>query len=27
VEYFPGSFQAWTAHDLPVEESKQPAAV
>ena len=27
VEYFPGSFQAWTAHDLPVEESKQIVAV
>lgn len=23
VEYFPGSFQAWTARELPVQESKQ----
>lgn len=27
VEYFPGSFQAWTAHRLPVEESKEFVAI
>jgi len=27
VEYFPGSFQAWTARRLPVEEWRQPAVV
>jgi hydroxyacylglutathione hydrolase len=27
VEYFPGSFQAWTARGLPVEEEKQAVAV
>jgi rhodanese-related sulfurtransferase len=27
VEYFPGSFQAWTAHHFPVEEFKEPATV